>query len=83
MSIESLDWLVVAITTVILMYYIMHACKRWWRMRKRNSKTTITGQVRIKPFNLNQLEKLLETTKRPKEKDKIVNRIKVLKSRTV
>jgi len=52
-------------------------------MRKRNSKTTITGQVRIKPFNLNQLEKLLETTKRPKEKDKIVNRIKVLKSRTV
>ena len=50
-------------------------------MRKRNSKTTITGQTRIKPFNLNQLEKLLETTKRPREKDKIVNRIKVLKTR--
>lgn len=50
-------------------------------MRKRNSKTTITGQERIKPFSLEKLTTMLETTKRPRDKDKIVNRIKVLKSR--
>lgn len=50
-------------------------------MRKRNSKTTITGKTRIKPLNLIQLESALETTKRGRDKDKIGNRIKVLKSR--
>lgn len=50
-------------------------------MRKRNPKTTITGQTRIKPLNVTQLEKLLETTKRGRDKDKVVNRIKVLKAR--
>ena len=50
-------------------------------MRKRKPNITITGQVRIKPFNVSQLEKLLETSKRPRDKDKIVNRIKVLKAR--
>jgi hypothetical protein len=52
-------------------------------MRKRNSKTTISGKTRIKSFSVNQLESLLDITKRPKEKDKIVNRIKILKSRTI
>jgi hypothetical protein len=47
-------------------------------MRKRNSKTTITGKLRIKAFNQVQLGKLLETTKRKRDKDKIVNRLKVL-----
>ena len=50
-------------------------------MRKRNPKLTITGKARIKPLNMVQLEKLLETTKRPRDKDKIVNRLKVLKQR--
>jgi hypothetical protein len=50
-------------------------------MRKRNSKTTITGQVRIKPFSLGKLAEMLETTKRPRDKDKIVNRMKILSSR--
>lgn len=47
-------------------------------MRKRNPKTTITGQARIKPLNVAQLEKLLLETKRPRDKDKLINRIKVL-----
>lgn len=50
-------------------------------MRKRNPKTTITGQTRIKPLNVTQLEKLLETTKRGRDKDKVVNRLKVLNAR--
>jgi hypothetical protein len=50
-------------------------------MRKRNPKTTITGQTRIKPLSLLQLDKLLETTKRPRDKDKIINRIKILKGK--
>ena len=48
------------------------------KMRKRNSKTTITGQLRIKPLNAVQLEKLLTESKRPRDKDKIINRLKVL-----
>ena len=47
-------------------------------MRKRNSKTTITGQLRIKPLNAVQLEKLLTESKRPRDKDKIINRLKAL-----
>lgn len=50
-------------------------------MRKRNSKTTITGRNRIKPLNMEQLEKLLNTSSRPRDKDKVVNRIKVLNAR--
>lgn len=50
-------------------------------MRKRNSKTTITGKTRIKLYNVGQLESVLETTKRPRDKNKIVNRIKVLNAR--
>jgi len=49
-------------------------------MRKRNSKTTITGKTRIKPLNLSQLESTLETTKRGRDKDKIRNRIKLIKN---
>ena len=59
----------------------MYSLNRNLIMRKRNPKTTITGQARIKPLSMPQLEKLLETTKRPRDKDKIVNRIKILKAR--
>ena len=52
-------------------------------MRKRNPKLTITGKARIKPLNMVQLEKLLETTKRPRDKDKIINRMKILKGKQV
>jgi hypothetical protein len=47
-------------------------------MRKRNPKTTIGGKARIKPLNQLQLEKLLSESKRPRDKDKIINRLKVL-----
>ena len=52
-------------------------------MRKRNPKTTITGKARIKPLSIPQLERLLETTKRPRDKDKIINRMKILKGKQV
>lgn len=51
-------------------------------MRKRNPKTTITGQARIKPLNVPQLETLLVATTRPRDKDKIENRMKILQRRT-
>jgi hypothetical protein len=43
-------------------------------MRTRN------GKVRLKPLNLTQLETMLEKAQK-KEKNKILNRIKILKSR--
>jgi len=50
-------------------------------MRKKNPKTTITGKARIKPLSISQLETLLETTKRGRDKDKIINRMKTLKGK--
>lgn len=50
-------------------------------MRKRNPKITITGKTRIKPLSLTQLEALLETTRRGRDKDKIINRMKILKGK--
>ena len=52
-------------------------------MRKRKPNITIAGKARIKPLSMPQLEKLLETTKRPRDKDKIINRMKVLKGKQV
>jgi hypothetical protein len=39
--------------------------------RKSSSMLTKTGKTRLGPLNLAQLTKLLETSTKPKEKDKI------------
>ena len=39
--------------------------------RKSNPMLTKTGKTRLGPLNLAQLTKLLETSTKPKEKDKI------------
>ncbi|MDF9788447.1 hypothetical protein [Polynucleobacter sphagniphilus] len=41
------------------------------RNRKNDSMLTKTGKARLGPLNLAQLTKLLETSTKPKEKDKI------------
>lgn len=39
--------------------------------RKSNSMLTKTGKTRLGPLNITQLTKLLESSTKPKEKDKI------------
>ena len=39
--------------------------------RKSNSMLTKTGKARLGPLNVTQLTKLLESSTKPKEKDKI------------
>ena len=51
------------------------------KLRIRTPKTTIAGRNRIKLYSLEQLEKLFHTTSRGRDKDKIFNRMKVLKAR--
>ena len=41
------------------------------RNRKNDSMLTKTGKARLGPLNLAQLTKLLETSTKPKERDKI------------
>ena len=41
------------------------------RNRKNDSMLTKTGKARLGPLNLAQLTKLLETSTKPKDKDKI------------
>jgi len=48
--------------------------------RTRNSKTTIAGRNRIKLYSLEQLEKQFDISSRPRDKDKILSRMKVLKA---
>jgi hypothetical protein len=50
------------------------------KKKKADPMRTRTGKVRLKPLNLTQLEAMLEKAQK-KEKNKILNRIKVLKSR--
>jgi hypothetical protein len=48
--------------------------------RKSNSMLTKTGKARLGPLNIAQLTKLLESSTKPKEKDKIqraLNRLSV------
>ena len=40
-----------------------------------------TGKPRLGPLTLGQLQKMLETTSRPKDKAKIRNRIAIVESR--
>ena len=41
------------------------------RNRKNDSMLTKTGKARLGPLNVTQLQKLLESSTKPKEKDKI------------
>lgn len=48
---------------------------------KKDPMKTKTGKTRLGPLNLVQLKELLEKSSRPKDKSKIVNRIRTLESR--
>lgn len=50
-------------------------------MAKNTALLTKTGKQRIKGFNVPQLTSLLDKTTKPKDKNKIQNRINVLTSR--
>ena len=45
---------------------------------KRDPMKTKTGKTRLGPLNLEQLNKMLESSSRPKDKAKIQNRIKIV-----
>jgi hypothetical protein len=49
--------------------------------RKSDPMKTKTGKPRLGPLNVQQLESMLEKTAKPKEKSKILNRLRELKSR--
>ena len=49
--------------------------------RSADPNRTKNGKQRLGPLNLNQLNDLLEKSSKPKEKSKINNRIRELKSR--
>ena len=49
--------------------------------RVADPNKTKNGKPRLGPLNIQQLETMLEKTARPKEKSKIINRIRQLKSR--
>jgi hypothetical protein len=49
--------------------------------RKANPLLTKNGRTRIKPMSLSKLQQTLESTSRPRDKDKLVRRIKQLEKR--
>lgn len=49
---------------------------------KGDPMKTKTGKTRLGPLNLTQLQDMLEKSSRPKDKSKILNRIKTLESRS-
>ena len=46
-----------------------------------NPMTHKTGKPRLGPLNLNQLKEMLEKSSRPKDKAKILNRIRIVEAR--
>lgn len=50
-------------------------------MAKRDPLKTRNGRTKLKPLSLAQLQQMMESSSRKKEKHKIGNRIKVLLSR--
>ncbi len=50
-------------------------------MAERTPMTYKTGKTRLGPLSLTQLKDMLEKSSRPKDKAKILNRIKILESR--
>jgi hypothetical protein len=53
------------------------------KIRVANPMLTKNGKARLGPLNLEQLKTMLEKSSKPKDKSKIVNRIKELESRKV
>jgi hypothetical protein len=53
------------------------------KIRVASPMLTKNGKARLGPLNLEQLKTMLEKSSRPKDKSKIVNRIKELESRKV
>jgi hypothetical protein len=51
--------------------------------KKANPMMTKTGKPRLGPLNLEQLNTMLEKSSKPKEKSKILSRIRTLESRKV
>lgn len=52
-------------------------------VKKANPMLTKTGKSRLGPLNLEQLNTMLEKSSKPKEKSKILSRIRTLESRKV
>ena len=53
-------------------------------MAKKSKKTSLmtkTGKTLLGPLNIKQLEEMMTKTIRPKDKVKILNRIRIIKSR--
>ena len=53
------------------------------KIRVASPMLTKNGKARLGPLNLEQLKTMLEKSSKPKDKSKIVNRIKELESRNV
>jgi hypothetical protein len=53
------------------------------KIRIASPMLTKNGKARLGPLNLEQLKTMLEKSSKPKDKSKIVNRIKELESRKV
>jgi len=53
------------------------------KIRIASPMLTKNGKARLGPLNLEQLKTMLEKSSKPKDKSKIVNRIKELESRNV
>jgi hypothetical protein len=53
------------------------------KIRVASPMLTKNGKARLGPLNLEQLKTMLEKSSRPKDKSKIVNRIKELESRKI
>jgi hypothetical protein len=49
--------------------------------KKSNPMMTKTGKTRLGPLNLQQLNTMLEKSSKPKDKAKILSRIRTLESR--
>jgi hypothetical protein len=51
------------------------------KVKTANPMLTRNGKTRLGPLNLKQLTDMLEKSTRPKDKAKILNRVKILEAR--
>jgi hypothetical protein len=51
------------------------------KVRIANPMLTKNGKTRLGPLNLTQLKEMLEKSSRPKDKAKILSRVKILEAR--
>jgi hypothetical protein len=51
------------------------------KIRIANPMLTKNGKTRLGPLNLTQLNAMLEKSSKPKDKAKILNRVKILEAR--